>query len=148
AKTTGSFLTRGSCSEPEAAVFDCEDFSPSRFAGKATCGARRPPGAQIPLSLSASGKNADKSSAAKSTFFAMPSLYGIVFLRSCAQAHKIVGRSTRLIAPPVCTDGGGSSCIFRGSRFSYRESRDRSVRGPRGASWQVPDARARQSQSD
>src|SRR5438094_778232 len=36
AKTTGSSLTRASCSEVAAAFFDCEDFWRPRFAGKAT----------------------------------------------------------------------------------------------------------------
>src|SRR6266705_240897 len=91
AKTTGSFPTHGLYSEAGDVFFDFEDFLLSRCAGTATCGARRPPGAQISPCLFASGKNTDKSFAANPRFFATPSFPGIAFLTSCAQAHKIFG---------------------------------------------------------
>src|SRR5437867_1415316 len=91
AKTTGSFPAHGLYSEAGDVFFDFEDFLLSRSAGTATCGARRLPGAQIPLWLSASGTNTDKSFAANPRFFATPLFPGIASLTSCARAHKIFG---------------------------------------------------------
>src|SRR6187431_915278 len=148
AKTKGLFPNLGPCSEAVIAVFCCEDFWRARTEDIATCDAHHRRGARIPRSPAALDKTEDKSFAGSLSFFAVPFAFATPFSKDREQSRKSAGRSKRSIAPPAYTSVAGSSCIFHGSRFSYRGSRDRTVPGLRRVFGRDPDGRGQQSRSD
>src|SRR4030095_1364895 len=87
-------------------------------------------------------------SAAQPSFFAMLCVFGVPSSKTRAQTRKNAASRTHLIVPPVCTSAADSSCISRGSRFSYRGSRDRTAPCPRAVFGRDRDGHAQQSRSE